>query len=243
MHPDLEQLQRLAHRELDPAFLTSLESHLAGCAACRDRLAALEREEEEVHALLVSLDHPVPRLNAAAVMSGPRTPLAATFRWAAGILLALGAAGAAWAAPGSPLPGWLDAVLGEGEDAVRPSPTLAPPPPASAGGVAVDPQGRLAIVFRSLQASGQATVRLTEDAEVQVRASGGAPTFTAEDGRLLVDQQGPSGDFEILVPTGAPRVEVWVGDRRVLLAEGGRVTSDLAEDPTGAWIVPLGSGP
>src|SRR5688500_7027672 len=112
MHLDEEQLQRMLHGEAAPVAGRPLREHLSACAECRERLRQAERDEAEVHALLRRVDHPAPAVSAEAVAArAGRAPDRGWGRWAAGILLALTAAGAAYAAPGSPLRGWARSVL------------------------------------------------------------------------------------------------------------------------------------
>lgn len=215
-HLDEEQVQRLLHRELAPPVEVLIREHLAGCVDCRGRVAAAERDEDEVHALLRHLDHAPPATDAETIAAHARARDVGWVRWAAGIVLALGLAGAAYAAPGSPLRAWVEAVVewmgGGSGDA---------PPPA---GIAVAPGPALVILFTSRQAEGQAEVSLTDGAEVVVRAPGGTATFTAEVERLVIDNPSSTATFEILIPRTAPRVEILVTGVRVFLKEGPRVT-------------------
>ena len=65
-------------------------------------------EDRELDELLSRLDHPVPPVSVETVIRRARDAGVERLRWAAGIALALGlAASAAYAAPGSPVPGWI----------------------------------------------------------------------------------------------------------------------------------------
>src|SRR5688572_17545720 len=111
MHLDDEQVQRLQHGELDTQTRAALLGHVAICPDCRARVEDAEREEAQIFDLLRGLDHEAPDITAAAIAAGsarhvgsdhaliPRSPA----RWAAGILITLGAAGALYAVPASPL--------------------------------------------------------------------------------------------------------------------------------------------
>ncbi|MBI4410815.1 MAG: zf-HC2 domain-containing protein [Gemmatimonadetes bacterium] len=242
-HVDDERIQRLLHGELASPAADLVRDHLAGCAECRARVAQAQREEGELHALLRHLDHPLPRVGAEAVAARARVPGSAWGWRAAGILLALAAAGVAYAAPGSPLPGWVDEVITRLKGA---EPAAPPPRPRVAGqsvsGIALRPGQDLAIVFVSTHADGQATVTLTDEAEVLVRALTDPATFTSELDRLVVDGHGAAGRFEIRIPRAAPRVEIRVGDRRVLLKEGARVSTSAPADASGSYLLPLRPG-
>jgi len=222
MHLDQEQTQRLVHGELSPSTERAAREHLALCNECRAHVAETERQEDEVQALLRSVDHPAPRIDVRAIVARARARHFGWMRWAAGILLALGLAGAAYAAPGSPLRTWAKAVaawLGGGPKQA---------PEASVAGIAVAPRRELVIQFTAHQTVGAAQVSLTDGAEVVVRAPLGAAMFTADADRLVIDNTGSQASFEIEIPRTAPRVEIRVGQDRTFLKEGTRVTGSLA---------------
>lgn len=225
MHLDEDQVERLLHRELGRSADASVREHLAVCPDCRRRVVQAEQEEEEVYALLRHVDHPAPGIDARAVVARG-THAVGWVRWAASVLLALGVAAAAYAAPGSPLPAWVKAVAGWIGSRPR-----ARPPDRGAAGIAVAPGRNLVIHFTSFQAAGQAKVTLTDDAEVLVRAPSGAATFTSDVDRLVIDNRGSSASFEIHIPRTATRVEIWVNHARLFLKDGPHVT--------GPSLVPL----
>ncbi len=242
MHLDEEQIQRLLHGELAPPAETSARQHLAECTDCRGRVAEAEREEDEVYALLRQVDHPPPPVDADAVAARARAHDFGWGRWAAGILVALGLASAAYAAPGSPLPAWVEAFrewIGGRPDPSpsAPAPVRAPEPRVA--GIAVAPGQKLLILFTSPQAEGQAQVSLTDGAEVVVRAPIGAAIFSSDVDRLVIDNQGSAAIFEIEVPRAAPRVEIRVGADRIFLKEGRRVTTEKSTKARGLYLLPL----
>ena len=227
MHVDEERIQRLLHGELGRADEAEARAHLADCEECSRRLAALKRDEERVGSLLRALDRPAPRVDLAAItrLARPRIP-----RWAAGIVLVLGLAGAAYALPGSPLPRWIDAVVDWArgrQDPLSPGAGGLVPSDPSRAGIAVSPGERFTILFRAPNARGEILVRLTPGTEIEIRAPRDAATFTAGENQLVVDGRGVPAAFEIDVPSTAPRVEILVGEHRVFLKEGSRVTTAL----------------
>jgi len=254
MHLDEEQVQRLLHGELAPDMGPVVREHLEKCAECRARAEESRREEEETHALLSRLDEAPPGLDARAVARRARVrPLQRERhweRWAAGILVAFGVSGVSYAIPGSPVPAWVKAVVGRvggrtgrspaaagRSTAPEPRPTPAPAPPApSAAGIAVAPGRELVVTFTS--ARGQARVSLTGGAQVEVRAPAGAAGFTSHVDRLVIDNVG-SAIFDIEIPRSARRVEIRVGDRRLLLVESGRIVGLEPSESSGPRLVPL----
>lgn len=206
----------------------------------------MDRDEDEVYALLRYLDHPPPGVTAEMIAARARRGRLDGRRWAAGILLASTLAGAAYAAPGSPVRGWITSAADRlaGRDETPQAPLAAPPkePPVSepsASGIAVAPGRELLVVFASPQAAGQASVELTDGAEVSVRASSGAVSFTSEIDRLLIDNRGSSADFEIRIPRAARRVEIRVAGDRIFLKSGPRITSGDAMPSPGSYRLPL----
>jgi hypothetical protein len=250
MHLDDERIERWMHGEMAPDTERSAREHLAACAECRARLAEAQREEREVHALLRGLDAPAPRVDARAVIERARPRGAGWARRAAAIAIAVGIAGAAYAVPGSPLRAFVVAVVerlgGGAERAPEPrrrAPESAPPPapaPApGAGGIAVAAGSNLVIAFTSTQPDGVARVSLVEGADVVVRAPTGAATFTSDADRLTIDNADGAADFEIAIPHDAPRVEIQVDGRRLLVKEGPRMITSMPYDPRGLYILPL----
>lgn len=250
MHLDEEQVQRLLHGELSGAADKSAREHLAGCPTCRERIALARREEDDVHALLRELDHRPPRVRAGALVLAAHGRGAAWRRRAAGLLVAMGVAGAAYALPGSPVPRWVESVVERiGSLGGPPARTPAAPPPEatpsplliepeSTGGIAVAPGRALLILFTSAQDEGRVLVSLSDGAEVRVLAPAGAATFTTDVNRLLIDNTGSTATFTIEVPRAAPRVEVRVAGKRIFLKEGPRVTAEPAAS-AGSYSIPL----
>lgn len=247
MHLDEELRERLLHGELPHDLEASARAHLAACPDCRRALDDSEREQETVHALLRTLDDPFPAIDLESVLararpgstgalspaafrlSRSRRRTAPLVRWAAGIALAILAAGVAYAWPGSPVPTWLTLARtrlispGERSGAVEvPPPPIAAEPPEA--GVAVTPGRAFVIRFASPQAQGEIRVMLVEGGQVVVRAPAGAARYSSDPAHLGIDNRGSRYSFEIRIPQSAPRVEIFVGGERVLLKEGSRLT-------------------
>jgi hypothetical protein len=242
MHLDEAQVQQLLHGELARVDETAAREHLAACIVCRDRVAVAAREEADVFAVLGAVDHPAPVIAVSAIEGRARAPDARRLKWAASVVLALGIAGAAYAAPGSPLPRLVGTLSGW----MRPDPERAqtrsspsPPGAASVAGVAIAPGQRLVIVFASSQAEGDAFVRLTDGAEVVVRAPSGAATFSSDADRLVIDNRGGTRTFEIQIPRTAPHVEILVERMRRFVKDADRIKANELPGEPGLYAVPL----
>lgn len=253
MHLDEEQLQRLLHRELPPAARASVRDHLASCADCRLRVETAEREELRLFELLGRVDHSLRRVSVETIMAraGGRArgrALGHTLgwgRWAAGILLALVAAGAAYAAPGSPVPALVEQIIQWLDPAPSPAAPATPAAPAERTdspirGIAVAPGAQFTIVFPAEQVNGAATVSFTDEEDVVVRALHGAATFSAGLNRLSVGSAAASTRFEILIPRRARSVGISVAGRQVFLKKAARVLTDAQRDAEGRYRLPLG---
>jgi anti-sigma factor RsiW len=243
MHLDDERLERLMHGELSPEDAAAAGSHLVECAECRARVAAAERDEHEVFALIGVLDHPAPAVPLQAVLERADSHQYRWRRWAAAAVLVLGIGGVAYALPGSPLRRWLDAAVERASgvpERMIPDPVRVDPPPEDGAGIAVAPGAGLIIGFIGPETGGSARIVLSDAAEVTVRAPAGAATFRAEADRVIVQRSGTRARFDVEIPASAPRVEVRVGTRRVFLKDQAGVTTDAARSPDGAWVVMLG---
>lgn len=238
MHLDDEQLQRLLHGELDRDSADALAVHVAGCADCRQRLSEAELDQAEVYGLLRLVDHPAPPVDAESVAASARGHDRGWGRWAAGILLAMAAAGGAYAAPGSPLRGWIQAVR-EWTRESTPSEERPRAPVAPMAGLAVPPGDGLTILFESAQPRSQVRISLGEGAEVRVRGPSGAATFDSEADRLRVFNRDSVATFEIEIPRDARRVEVRVGSERIFLKDGPRITVPASGNGREVYLLPL----
>src|SRR6185295_12406514 len=100
------EIQRLLHGEVDGGARTQALAHLEGCSTCRQLVDEAGRDEVEIFAVLSRVDHPVPKVEPRLLVAMRSTAAGGGWkRKAAVIALALGGAGVAYAAPGSPLPG------------------------------------------------------------------------------------------------------------------------------------------
>ncbi|HEU5040451.1 MAG TPA: zf-HC2 domain-containing protein [Gemmatimonadales bacterium] len=234
MHPDDEQLQRWLDHELTPEAERTVGAHLEGCDACRFRAERARLEVAELRGALTLLDHPVPRISAGDIaIAARRSPQRAGLRWAAAVLAAVGLAGVAYAAPGSPVPGWiasLSARVSAREQSVPP-PALERSGQADLAGIAVPPGRRLVVSFDSAQVEGEAIVTIAAGAELTVRAPAGAATYDAGLERLTIGNGGSRASYAVTIPADAPWVEILVAGERLLLKAGDRVTT---RDGTGA---------
>jgi anti-sigma factor RsiW len=242
MHLDDERIQRLLHGELEPAGERLARQHLAACGDCRTLVDEARGEEHRIFGLLRKVDHPIPETDPRVMLAAGPRPRPRWERWAAGLLLVAAAGGAAYAAPGSPLPG----VVGRLVTILAPTryqPGAGPTASgtaASGAGIAVTPGDRLTIRFLAESDGAFATLSLTDGHEILVRAVEGAATFSSDVERLSVRSPGPVR-FEILIPRSAPWVEVLAGDTRVFRKRAAEVVSEAEPGADGRYGLALSS--
>jgi hypothetical protein len=242
MHLDDEQLQRLLHAQLPSRAARNARDHLAECTECRERFVAAQQDESQIIALLRQVDHPVPVLDPAAMVGRLHWITPPWGRWAAGILLVLGMAGAAFALPGSPVPRWIGSAVALLQGRESPRSPANPDPATLLAGIAAVPGSRFIIAFQSAEPGGDARVSLSEGARVTVRAPSGAASFTSTASRVMVANTGTGARFEIEIPRRAPRVEIRVAGARVFLKNGTRITAARSAGADGAYLIPLSPG-
>ncbi len=238
MHLDENRIQRLLHGEMASEELGPTTDHLASCPACAAVLEDARREEEELFGLLKQLDHPIPSLASGKVLKPKRQTGPRRLRWAAGIIGVLGISTAAYAAPGSPVPGWIQRLTGRWPS----EPTAVPSPisPAGPSGIRVSPGAELVVVFSPAARTGSVRITIEPIDDVVVEARAGNPTFTTDLTRLLVEPGGAAGEFLVRIPNSAPRVEVRHGDQLLFAKVGPSVTADVPMDDQGVYTLPLG---
>jgi anti-sigma factor RsiW len=239
MHLDDERVQRFLHGELASPAEHSVREHLAVCPECAQRLAEARRDEHEVHALLRALDHPLPSMTADRLVAGVEGRHPSRLRLAAGIALVLGVAGVAYAAPGSPVRGWLRTAAQWIHHHPAPLPVTPSGEVPGVSGIAVSPGSKLVIVFTFPQPEEQADVSLTDGNEVVVRTLGGVATYSSDVDRLVIGNRDSSSNFTIQIPRAAPRVEIRVGNSRIFLKEGPRISLAPSAGTREHYLLPL----
>jgi hypothetical protein len=240
MHLDEERIQRLLHGELHGAGEQAAHLHLAECRDCRELVDDARAEERRIFGLLREVDHPPAKVDPRTVFPAVTPTRRAWQRWAAGLLLVVLAGGAAYAAPGSPLPGMLDRLIGRTPRVLpqattgTPEDSIAPP----GAGIALPPASHMAIRFLADRGEAVATLSLTDGEEVTVRAVQGTATFSSEEDRLTVRSTGPVR-FEILVPRSARSLDVLVRDTPVLRKRAADIITDAPGDPNSGYSLLL----
>lgn len=246
MHVNEEQLQRLVDDELDefadPATEWAQE-HMVHCQSCRERVTRAKHEQDEVFALLGNLDHPRARIDHTELIARAR---ARDSRWmakAAGFVVAAALAGAAYAAPGSPLPSLAAGIFGNSSAAPTRRVVQKTAPEATVvSGLTVATGNRMVIVFSATQASGNIRVTLGDVQEIEVRATGTGASFTAGEDVLTVGNANSLADFTIEIPRNARLVEIRIGEERVFLKDGTRIVARHAATGMDAYVIPLTAG-
>ena len=193
MHPSEATLLALVHGELAPGAAAGVRAHLAACSACFAAASELQRLDGEIGALLVELDHPVPRLRPPAVAPRPHRLRRAAIA-AATALLAAGIAAAA--VPGTSLHRWVQDRL----EIARPRAAMAPtgrrtPADEQAGGR--DRNARLGHAHDRLHPTAGVGILTVAVAERPV----GEPALVRRPGGLP-DRRGRGSSWTTVAPPG-----------------------------------------
>lgn len=247
MHLDAERIQRVLHGELPIAATADVTAHLAGCTECRVAVSLARAQEEEMFALLGTIDHPRRTGDVRQVHAAVRRRRAPPLRWAAGFVAAVGLAGVAYALPSSPLRRWLEAwrtpssrpIAADVAEGVPERAGTRVPEGADLSGVSIAPGATALVAFSAVQSTGEARIELADVGDIEVRAPAGAVTFAAGASRLTIENSGTAVSYDILIPRAAPRVEIRVAGVRVWLKEGARVLSEYSPGPDGVVRIPL----
>lgn len=239
-HLDTETLERALHGELAPERAGAIRAHLDGCADCRSRLDAAAREEAGIFDLLETLDHAPPAarpIPAEVVPLGAhRRRTSAVPRLAAAALALLVVGAAAWAIPGSPVRDWVDRAFAPEQDA---APDPVPGVASLSSGVSIRPGSSMVVEFSAAQGEGRARVEVAAGEELEIRVRGALPALDVRTDRIGIGNAGSESSYAIRIPASAPRVELRVAGRTILVAERGRVRAAVGPDASGAWDLPL----
>lgn len=242
MHLDDERIQRLLHDELGSAEAET-RLHLESCAACRELMDEAREEERRIFGLLSQVDHPGPAIDPRILLAERTASGGHRGRRAAAVILGVAIAGAAYALPGSPLPAALDKLLGNSvarRDSVPA--TRRERVPAPLAGIAVPAEDGLVIRLLVEGEGAVATIELTGDEEVVVRAVEGSASFGSDPGRITVRSSGPVR-LEISIPRASAAVEVLSGSTRVFRKLAGGADTEALPDSTGRYVIPLRASP
>jgi len=233
-HLDEARIQEMLHGEISDAEAARAREHAKHCRECARRLEEAEEEERLVSTLLGQLDTSPPHVEVGQVLAeaSEPPPLAAGRgrrwnRWVAGIVLALGIGGVAYAIPGSPFRRWVDDLIPGGlvrEQGARVSEPV--PVTESMGGIAVTPGPSFVISFTRPN-GGSVRISRVEGEEVIVRAPAGSASYETGYDRLVIDPRGTSTTFEVDLPRSAPHIEIRVEGATILVQEGDRTLPAL----------------
>ena len=244
MHLDQDTLEKLLNTELHGDERAAAEAHLDSCAPCRELLVKTEREVGELDGMLALLDDPAPEVDPGdLIVRASRRQAPAWARWAAGTLLMFGAAGAAYAAPGSPLPTWIERLLGPDVGRDTEAQTATSPDTDGVLGIVVPVGADLEIVFTRIQATGVAQISLADVEDLRVEVVGGTASFDSNVERLMIDSEGSSPDYSITIPRAVSRVAIRVAETIVFVREGGQVATNAELQDDGGYLLFLALEP
>lgn len=200
---------------------TDAEEHLGDCSQCQSLLSDALRRSELIGASLAEMDTTIDVAAAKAAVrerldahrdGAPRRagPLPRHMGRAAAILLV--AAGAAYAMPGSPVPGWLFDATPEGT-IEGPAPVAVQEAP-NEGGIEVNvPDGRIRVVVTGVTPGSTVEVIWTDGATARISAAAGS-SFSFGDGRA--EATVAPGPVRIELPRFAAAVSLEVDGRTYL---------------------------
>ncbi|GAC1414028.1 MAG: hypothetical protein NVSMB53_11950 [Gemmatimonadaceae bacterium] len=210
----------------------------------------LDRNADE---LLALLDHPVPAINAHAIIARLKTPAvpkstgAPIRQIAAGLALLFVAFGAASAIPASPIRNfWVSVVArlgshqrGNPVKARSVSSAVANQGTRGSSALAVVPDSAFDIVFSHAQDSGVIRVQFVDGRELRVNSSLGSTSFTLGRHQVLADNVSSIGNFDVAVPKGLHSFRIVIGSDTALQRMGFDVRTAGTQDAPGSFTLPF----
>lgn len=201
----------------------------------------LEFADDELTAMLRSIDHALPPLSVDHVMIRARRRHSHRSMMIAAATFVVAAAAAAAAVPGFTVRDF----FGQAPVARASHPAALPHHTTGAvsgsRGIAFVPEHRVLIVFAATQRSGSARVRFSSEPSVRITQSSdesSAQYGLTPDG-VSVSNTGSAGSYEILIPATAPDVEVRIAGHTALTKSGARSTCLGVSNPGQDCVIPL----
>ncbi|MEX1256136.1 MAG: hypothetical protein WEG36_00810 [Gemmatimonadota bacterium] len=193
-----------------------------------------EPSDSDPATLLSHLDHPVPEVSLDDVWSRAqgREPRRWRHSWAAGVILALGVAGVAYAAPGSPIPRWIRALTErDGVDAGAPTAQA-----EDLRGLSFGAGEPLLVEIAPSSQPYSLRVTLTDDAAILVGTSRDDTEFDVRPNGVRV-QIAPEDMLHVRLPRGAARVEVVGQGRTLFLWDGVQIRTEASREADGSLLL------
>ena len=199
------------------------------------------RRDEELEALLRTVDHAAPRLRANAVIERARRRAMRRSVAAAALGLVTVAGVAAAATPGSPVRRFIASLVpAHGTPARAPAaPRATAAPPAGPRGVAFVPGRSVVVAFRDTQPAGVLRVRLVDDRALRLSPDHPVGGYSLDDHGVTVNNAGSVASFDLRLPRGVAHGRITVRGRTVLTKEGAQVRGAGATDAHGDYVIPL----
>jgi hypothetical protein len=199
--------------------------------------------DAELSRLLASIDHRVPVVNVNYVISrAHRRSGRPHLLIAAAALLAVAGVAAA-SVPGTFLNRYAQRLLTRVTQAPA---TVAPAPAASdaaSRGISFAPGAQVDVDFRASQASGALQVRWAEVGTVLLAQTGseGEAHYALTPTGVVVDNEGSTASYSLVLPRTLPRARVRISGRVVLSKDGDTVSCAGARDDSGTCVIVIGT--
>lgn len=195
-------------------------AHAAECAACAALLNGAMADDAQVATWLTALDHPVPSVDARAVIARRRRAPAHRAAWW-GVAAALAGVTAAAAAVAPPLmvrrimDGVMHPTRASRPGAVPASPIVAAPVQAPSG-VEIVPTGPVEIRFVAGQRAGVVRVTPGDGPALRVEAADDRARYAvAHDEITVTNHPTDSVDYRVTLPGAGNRVRIVVAERTI----------------------------
>ncbi len=236
------------------------DEHVGTCADCQSAIRQAQAADLEVAAVLNLLDHATPPLDFASIQrqAGARdarglargirpseTATRSALRRGA-IILCLSAAAAAAALP--PVRQFVARMV-SASHAAQPVPARVVLPtapsvasgPVAPRGVAIVPDGRVDLIFRTAQLGGVLRIRPAAGTRVAVTANADGSTYTVGHGTIVVDTHttGVTYDIELPTPADLPDVSIRIGGRAVFVRRGDIVHTSGVVEADGSYRISM----
>jgi anti-sigma factor RsiW len=238
MHPTEATWRALLDGETEALLVTELEDHLDGCEICQETIDALGRDRTTARMLLCVLDETAAPPSIDRILRRTRRRSPRHWGLVAAMIL-LGLVTVAGATMGAGIFQPVIEMIRRSHSSTDPKEKrVAQVEGSASNGIALESSEDADVVFLTAQGSGTLTILQSGRSNVEITATAPVP-YTVRTGRVTVGNGGGKASYQVTLPRGILRADVWVAGKVVFSKRGALIRTAVKPDSTGKYVLPF----